>query len=301
MILLNMKESYQKIEKIGEGTYGVVYKAQERQTGKIVALKKIRLENETEGIPPTTIREILLLKNLKHSTIINLNDVIYNNEKMYLVFDYIDMDLRQFLDSIYKSKKELSDEIIKRMAHQLITAVYFCHSKNIFHRDLKPQNLLVDKEGNLKLADFGLGRLASIPLRTYTSEVVTLWYRSPELLLGVKYYDASIDIWSAACIISEILLLRPIFAGDSEIDQLFKIFKILGTPNNKIWNGVEELKNYQKSFPKYERINLNDVLGDNKDLVEMLKNMFIYDPRYRSSAQQILNSNYFKGLVPIYE
>lgn len=296
-----MKESYQKIEKIGEGTYGVVYKAQERETGKIVALKKIRLENETEGIPPTTIREILLLKNLKHSTIISLNDVIYNNEKMYLVFDYIDMDLRQFLDSIYKSKKELSDEIIKKMSHQLITAIYFCHSKNIFHRDLKPQNLLVDQQGNLKLADFGLGRLASIPLRAYTSEVVTLWYRPPELLLGVKHYDSTVDIWSAACIISEILLLRPIFAGDSEIDQLFRIFKILGTPDNTVWAGVEELKNYQKSFPKYDRVNLNKILGDNKDLVDMLASMFVYDPKHRSSAQQLLNSKYFKGLLPIYE
>lgn len=296
-----MSESFQKIEKIGEGTYGVVYKAKERRTGKIVALKKIRLENESEGIPPTTIREILLLKNLRHSTIVNLNDVIYNNDKMYLVFEYIDMDLRQYLDTLYKDDMIIKPGILKKMSHQLITAIYFCHSKNIFHRDLKPQNLLIDKDGNLKLADFGLGRLAGIPLRTYTSEVVTLWYRPPELLLGSKYYDSSVDVWSAACIISEMVLLRPLFSGDSEIDQLFKIFKILGTPSKKEWKEVEGLPNYQESFPKYNKVNLSDILETDNDLLDLVQDMLIYDPRERINAQQALGKRYFKDQIPINE
>ncbi|EOB15492.1 Cell division control protein 2 [Nosema bombycis CQ1] len=296
-----MSESFQKLEKIGEGTYGVVYKTKEKKTGKIVALKKIRLENESEGIPPTTIREIILLKNLKHSTIISLKDVIYNNEKMYLVFEFIDMDLRQFLDKVYTSDNVLQPFVIKKMAHQLITAIYFCHSKNIFHRDLKPQNILVDSNGNLKLADFGLGRLASVPLRVYTSEVVTLWYRSPELLLGVKYYDSSVDVWSAACIIAEIILLKPLFPGDSEIDQLFKIFKILGTPNNKKWHNVETLPNYQKEFPKWNPMDLYEILDGEKDLIDMISKMLIYDPIQRYTAQQSLEHKYFKGVEPIHE
>ncbi|KAK6090740.1 hypothetical protein P3W45_000463 [Vairimorpha bombi] len=296
-----MSDSFQKIEKIGEGTYGVVYKAKERRTGKIVALKKIRLENESEGIPPTTIREILLLKNLKHSTIVSLNDVIYNNDKMYLVFEYIDMDLRQYLDNLYKDDVNMHPSILKKMTHQLITAIYFCHSKNIFHRDLKPQNLLIDSRGNLKLADFGLGRLASIPLRTYTSEVVTLWYRPPELLLGTKYYDASVDVWSAACIISEMVLLRPIFSGDSEIDQLFKIFNILGTPTNTEWRGVEGLPNYQVSFPKYKKVDLKNVLETDEDLLDLVQDMLIYDPRNRISAQQALEKKYLRNESPIIE
>lgn len=296
-----MSDSFQKIEKIGEGTYGVVYKEKERTSGKIVALKKIRLENESEGIPPTTIREILLLKNLKHSTIVNLEDVIYNNDKMYLIFEFIDMDLRQYLDNLHRKGLFVEPNILQKMSFQLITAINFCHSKNIFHRDLKPQNLLIDSHGNLKLADFGLGRLASIPLRTYTTEVVTLWYRSPELLLGSKYYDSSIDVWSAGCIISEMIMLRPLFAGDSEIDQLFKIFKYLGTPSNLQWKGVEALPNYQKSFPKYKPVLLEEVLNTDINLILLLKEMFVYDPLKRISAQKALLKTYFKGLKPIYE
>lgn len=296
-----MSESFQKIEKIGEGTYGVVYKAREKKTGKIVALKKIRLENESEGIPPTTIREIILLKNLRHSTIISLEDVIYNNEKMYLVFEFIDMDLRQFLDKIYGSDMVLQPHIVKKMAHQLVTSIFFCHTRNIFHRDLKPQNILVDANGNIKLADFGLGRLASIPLRVYTSEVVTLWYRPPELLLGAKYYDSSVDVWSAACIIAEIILLKPLFPGDSEIDQLFKIFKILGTPNNKTWHNVETLQNFQKEFPKWKAMDLFEILDCEADLVNLISKMLTYDPLQRFSAQQALEHKYFKGLEPILE
>ncbi|KAF9764800.1 Cyclin-dependent kinase 1 [Nosema granulosis] len=296
-----MSESFQKIEKIGEGTYGVVYKAREKKTGKIVALKKIRLENESEGIPPTTIREIILLKNLRHSTIISLEDVIYNNEKMYLVFEFIDMDLRQFLDKIYTEDMVLQPHIIKKMAHQLVTSIHFCHSRNIFHRDLKPQNILVDSSGNIKLADFGLGRLASIPLRVYTSEVVTLWYRPPELLLGAKYYDSSVDVWSAACIIAEIILLKPLFPGDSEIDQLFKIFKILGTPNNQTWHNVETLQNFQKEFPKWKPMDLYEILDGEADLVHLISKMLTYDPLQRFTAQQALDHKYFRGLEPIIE
>lgn len=296
-ICIPMSDSFQKIEKIGEGTYGVVYKAKERKTGKIVALKKIRLENESEGIPPTTIREILLLKNLKHPTIVSLDDVIYNINKMYLVFEYIDMDLRQYLDNLYREEKLMDLNILKKMVYQLITAIHFCHSKNIFHRDLKPQNLLIDTYGNLKLADFGLARLASIPLRTYTTEVVTLWYRPPDLLLGSKHYDSSVDVWSAACIIAEMILLRPLFSGDSEIEQLLKIFKILGTPSNVNWKNVESLPNYQASFPKYKAIPLGEILTIDEDLINLLENMFIYDPIIRISAQQALSHKFFEDFV----
>ena len=245
--------SFQKLEKIGEGTYGIVYKAKEKKTGKYVALKKIRPESENEGIPATTIREILLLKNLKHSTIIDLMEVIHNEDKMYLVFEYIETDLKKLIDEFVVKNKKFETFLIRKMAQQLCTAVCFCHSKNIFHRDLKPQNILVDKNFNIKLADFGLGRAASVPLRNYTSEIVTLWYRAPELLLGSKYYDASVDIWSLACILAEIHTLSPLFLGDSEIDQLFKIFTIMGTPTNEVWKDVECLPNYKKEFPFYKK------------------------------------------------
>lgn len=296
-----MTESFQKLEKIGEGTYGVVYKAREKKTERIVALKKIRLENENEGIPATTIREILLLKNLRHSTIVELSDVIYNNNKMYLVFEYVELDLRRYLDKQYEEGCRIDEATVKKLSQQLLTAMDYCHSRNIFHRDLKPQNILIDSCGNIKLADFGLGRAAGVPLRTYTTEVVTLWYRPPELLLGCKYYDSSVDIWSAACIMAEVVLLRPVFPGDSEIDQLFKIFRVLGTPNNGVWPNVENFPNYKVEFPMWNPAGLDTILTADPHLIELLSSMLEYNPQERITAREGLRHKYFRGMPPILE
>lgn len=290
--------SFQKLEKIGEGTYGIVYKARNRATGNFVALKKIRLEFEQEGIPPTTIREILLLKNLNHSTIINLIEVIPNEEKLYLVFEYIETDLKRLMEKMNFQNRAFEHCHIRKMAHQLCTAVAFCHSKNIFHRDLKPQNILVDQNYNIKLADFGLSRAAGIPLRNYTTEVITLWYRPPELLLGARYYDASVDVWSLGCIITEIKTMSALFMGDSEIDQLYKIFALLGTPRKDVWKKIEEMPNYKIDFPMYKRKGLTGLLSD--DLLEnLVTSMLVYDPMKRISAEESLKSKYFEGLPPI--
>jgi serine/threonine protein kinase len=296
-----MTESFQKLEKIGEGTYGVVYKAREKKTDRVVALKKIRLEGENEGIPATTIREVLLLKNLRHSTIIELSEVIYNNNKMYLVFEYLDLDLRKYLDQLYSEDRRIGDEALRRMCQQLLTAIEFCHSRNVFHRDLKPQNILIDGEGNIKLADFGLGRAAGIPLRTYTTEVVTLWYRPPELLLGCRYYDSSVDVWSAGCIMAEAVLLKPLFPGDSEIDQLFRIFKVLGTPDNERWPNVESFPNYKVEFPIWRPTGLEEILCGDARLVGLIRRMLVYNPYERITAREALGDRYFKGLPPILE
>ncbi|CAD26495.1 CDK2-LIKE CELL CYCLE PROTEIN KINASE [Encephalitozoon cuniculi GB-M1] len=296
-----MTESFQKLEKIGEGTYGVVYKARERNTNRVVALKKIRLENENEGIPATTIREILLLKNLKHSTIVELSDVIYNNNKMYLVFEYVELDLRRYLDRMSDEGRLVEEGFVRKMSQQLLTAMEYCHSRNIFHRDLKPQNILVDPKENIKLADFGLGRAAGIPLRTYTTEVVTLWYRPPELLLGCKYYDASVDVWSAACIMAEVVLMRPFFPGDSEIDQLFRIFKVLGTPNNSRWSNVENFPNYKVEFPVWDPVDLKTIFRGDPDFVDLISKMLEYDPKMRMTAKNGLSHKYFEGMPLIME
>lgn len=296
-----MSESFQKLEKIGEGTYGVVYKAREKKTERIVALKKIRLENENEGIPATTIREILLLKNLKHSTIVELSDVIYNNNKMYLVFEYVELDLRRYLDKLYDDGQKVDDCTVRKLFQQLLTAMEHCHSRNIFHRDLKPQNILINGAGDIKLADFGLGRAAGVPLRTYTTEVVTLWYRPPELLLGCKYYDASVDIWSAACIMAEIVLMKPFLPGDSEIDQLFKIFKMLGTPSNALWPNVENFPNYKVEFPVWKPIDLKEILDANAHFIGLVSRMLEYNPSTRITAREGLRHEYFKGMEPITE
>ncbi|XP_048028439.1 cyclin-dependent kinase 2 isoform X2 [Megalobrama amblycephala] len=161
-------ESFQKVEKIGEGTYGVVYKAKNKLTGETVALKKIRLDTETEGVPSTAIREISLLKELNHPNIVKLRDVIHTENKLYLVFEFLHQDLKRFMDS--SSVSGISLPLVKSYLFQLLQGLAFCHSHRVLHRDLKPQNLLINAQGEIKLADFGLARAFGVPVRTYTHE-----------------------------------------------------------------------------------------------------------------------------------
>lgn len=178
-------DKYQKLLKIGEGTYGVVYKVKDIQTSEILALKKIRLENEDEGVPSTAIREISLIKECEHPNIIKLKQIILEGDSLNLIFEYLDYDLRKFLEL---NSDALPLKLVKNFLFQILNAISYCHSQRILHRDLKPQNLLINHENLVKLADFGLARTFSLPLRTYTHEVITLWYRAPEILLGQKVF-----------------------------------------------------------------------------------------------------------------
>ena len=218
-----------------------MYIATHEKTGERAALKKIKLECEDEGVPGTTLREVSLLKELHHPNVVQLKDVFYmpQESKLYLCFEYCDFDLKKYMKSL---QYKLSGECIKSFTYQMLNGLSWCHSHRIFHRDLKPQNVLVDpKQGTLKLADFGLARAFTVPLRTYTHEVVTLWYRAPEILLGGKQYSVPVDIWSVGTIIPEMVTGQPLFPGDSEIDELFKIFRLLGTPNEGLWEGVSQV------------------------------------------------------------
>jgi len=286
-------DGYLKIDKIGEGTYGIVYKAKNRSTGRLVALKKIRLETEAEGVPSTAIREISLLKELEHPNVVALIDVIHTNRKLYLVFEFIDMDLRKFMDS---SKKALPIELVKSYTWQLLNGVSYCHSHRVLHRDLKPQNLLVDRHGGIKLADFGLARAFGVPVRMFTHEVITLYYRPPEILLGAKYYSTAIDVWSLGCIFAEMMTRKPLLPGDSEIDQLYKIFQLLGTPTENDWHGYTSLPDYQTCFPKWQKKNLVTVIGQDHPIeaIRLLERMLIYDPSKRIAAKMALQSIFFE-------
>jgi len=238
-------ENYVRTEKIGEGTYGVVYKAKDKTTGDIVALKKIRLEAEDEGVPSTAIREISLLKELQHANIVTLRDVIHVAAKLFLVFDFVDKDLKKYMDAI---KGKMHPMLVKSYLYQLIRGMAFCHAHRVLHRDLKPQNLLIDKEGNLKIADFGLARAFGIPIRTYT-HVVTLWYRAPEILLGGKQYGTAVDTWSIGCIFAEMQNKTPLFPGDSEIDELFlKFFGYWELQTKRRGLGLRLLKTTSRLF-----------------------------------------------------
>ncbi|XP_031679450.1 cyclin-dependent kinase 2-like isoform X3 [Oncorhynchus kisutch] len=212
---------------------------------------------ETEGVPSTAIREISLLKELSHPNIVKLCDVIHTENKLYLVFEFLHQDLKKFMDS---SVSGISLPLVKSYLFQLLQGLAFCHSHRVLHRDLKPQNLLINAQGEIKLADFGLARAFGVPVRTYTHEVVTLWYRAPEILLGCKYYSTAVDIWSLGCIFAEMITRRALFPGDSEIDQLFRIFRTLGTPDEVAWPGVTSMPDYKPSFPKWARQELSKVV-----------------------------------------
>ncbi|KAL1935248.1 hypothetical protein VTP01DRAFT_4388 [Rhizomucor pusillus] len=287
-------DKYQKIEKLGEGTYGIVYKAQNRETTEVVALKRIRLDNEEEGVPCTAIREISLLKELKHVNILRLYDVLHTEKKLTLVFEYLDSDLKKFLDSYGGDIDVLT---IKQLMHQLMKGIAFCHEHKVLHRDLKPQNLLINKKGELKLGDFGLARAFGIPVRSYSHEVVTLWYRAPDVLMGCRQYSTSIDLWSAGCIFAEMVSGRPLFPGSSIPDQLQRIFKVLGTPTEETWPGVSKLPEYKPDFEMFARIPLENLVPKLDPLgVDLLKQLLQYPPEKRITAKDALNHPYFDEL-----
>ncbi|KIM44221.1 hypothetical protein M413DRAFT_67974, partial [Hebeloma cylindrosporum] len=284
------------------GTYGVVYKAKDINSGQVVALKKIRLEAEDEGVPSTAIREISLLKELKDDNIVRLLDIVHADQKLYLVFEFLDVDLKRYIETGNQNRTPITLQIVKKFTHQLNSGLLYCHSHRILHRDLKPQNLLIDSRDNLKLADFGLARAFGIPMRTYTHEVVTLWYRAPEVLLGSRHYSTAIDMWSVGCIFAEMAMQgTPLFPGDSEIDQIFKIFRyylisfmILGTPSEELWPGVSSLPDYKPTFPQWSRQDLARIVNTlGEDGLDMLKRTLTYDSAKRISAKRALVHPYF--------
>lgn len=293
-------DRYAKIEKVGEGTYGVVYKARDVGTNQIVALKKIRLEAEDEGVPSTAIREISLLKELKDDNIVKLLDIVHADQKLYLVFEFLDVDLKRYMETGNQNRMPITLDIVKKFTYQLNAGLLYCHSHRILHRDLKPQNLLIDKRDNLKLADFGLARAFGIPMRTYTHEVVTLWYRAPEVLLGSRHYSTAIDMWSVGCIFAEMARQGlPLFPGDSEIDQIFKIFRILGTPNEEVWPGVSGLPDYKPTFPQWSHQDITRMVPAlDEQAIDMLKRTLIYDSAKRISAKRALVHPYFTNYTP---
>jgi len=283
-------ERYTKIEKLGEGTYGIVYKAKNHM-GEIVALKRIRLDSDDEGVPCTAIREISLLKELKHPNIVRLHDVIHTEKKLTLVFEYLDQDLKKYID---EHGGKISKTAVVSFLYQLLKGIAFCHDLKVLHRDLKPQNLLINKKGELKLADFGLARAFGIPVRSFSHEVVTLWYRAPDVLMGSHKYSTPIDIWSAGCIFAEMVTGRPLFPGTSTQDQLVRIFKIRGTPNEKTWPSVAELPDYKPDFPVYAPRKMIEVVpGLEGDGYDLLEKMLQYDPAQRITATKAMTHPFF--------
>lgn len=290
--------AYKKLEKLGEGTYGRVYKARHNGNGQFVALKQVKLDPNEEGIPATTLREISILKELQHKTIVKLHDQIYENGELYLVFEYMPFDLKAYLDKAFKEQGGMSAPLLQRFLYQLITSVYICHTNRVLHRDLKPQNFLVDTKTNtLKLCDFGLGREHGLPITKLTHEVVTLWYRPPEVLMGQEVYTGAVDMWGVGCLFVEMATNRALFPGDSEIDQLFQIFRVMGTPNERVWPGVSNLPDYAKHFPQWRPKNLREIIPElGEHGIDLLEKLLALDPSKRICSLKSLYHPYFHGV-----
>ena len=287
-------DTYTKLEKLGEGTYATVFKGKSTLTQGIVALKEIRLQYE-EGAPCTAIREIALLKNLKHSNIVTLHDIIHTDTSLTLVFEYVERDLKQYLD---ECGNFMNMRNVQLFLFQLLRGLKYCHSKKILHRDLKPQNLLIGKDGDLKLADFGLAREKTVPSKTYSSEVVTLWYRPPEVLLGSVTYDSSIDMWGVGCIFCEMASGRTLFPGSSVDEELILIWRILGTPTEDVWPGISQNKEFiNGKFPRYHPEPLRNLVPRlDPNGLSLLTSFLIYDSSKRIRAKDALNHPYFYSL-----
>jgi len=273
-----------------------VFKAKDATTGEMVALKRIRLDSEADGVPSTAIREISLLKELDHLNIVKLLDIIHTDKKLFLVFEFLNQDLKKYME-LCDDKTGLPIDLVRSYLFQMLQGIAYCHTHRILHRDLKPQNLLLSSTGLLKLADFGLARAFGVPIRSFTHEVVTLWYRAPEILLGCKYYSTEVDIWSIGAIFSEMATHKVLFKGDSEIDQLFQIFKILGTPNEKTWPGVSQLSDYKPSFPSWHRQCLNTSNPKlNDEGLDLLAKLLIYKPEERITARTAISHSFFRNV-----
>ncbi|CAK9205571.1 unnamed protein product [Sphagnum troendelagicum] len=314
-------QQYELVGKIGEGTYGLVYLARSKHPshrGMKIAIKKFKQSKEGDGVSPTAIREIMLLRECIHENIVKLVNVHINHGDMslYLAFDYAEHDLYEI---IRHHREKLSFPInqytVKSLLWQILNGLNYLHSNWIIHRDLKPSNILVmgegDEQGVVKIGDFGLARIYQAPLKPLCDNgvVVTIWYRAPELLLGVKHYTTAVDMWAVGCIFAELLTLKPLFQGVEDkstpnpfqLDQLDKIFKVLGHPTLEKWPTLANLPHWQSNrlliqSRKYDNSGLCSIvqLPPKSAAFDLLSRMLEYDPAKRITAAQALEHEYFR-------
>ncbi|KAJ2613869.1 serine/threonine protein kinase, CMGC, CDC2/CDK sub [Coemansia sp. RSA 1365] len=294
-------EDYELTTKLGEGTFGEVHKAVHRATGAIVALKRVLMHNEKEGLPITAIREIKLLKSLNHPNIVSLSDMLVRHEaspsvqtpSVYMVFPYMEHDLTGLLEN---PKVHLRLEHIKLYLRQLLEGTAYLHASKVMHRDMKASNLLINNEGQLFIADFGLARSFNPDeKKDMTKCVVTRWYRPPELLLGDRRYTTAIDMWGVGCILAEMMVGKPIFQGSTDLNQIDQVMRICGSPNDSLWPGWRDLPDCRQveDFAVHPRRVREEYSRFGEDLVDLLDQLLQLDPRRRPSAVETLKHRFF--------
>ncbi|XP_030804140.1 cyclin-dependent kinase-like 2 isoform X1 [Camarhynchus parvulus] len=286
-------DKYQVLGLVGEGSYGMVTKCRNRESGQIVAVKKFLESDDDAAVRKIALREIKLLKQLRHENLVNLLDVCKRKKRWYLVFEFVDHTV---LDDLEDSPNGLDFERVRKYLFQIMRAIAFCHSHNIIHRDIKPENILVSQSGVVKLCDFGFARPLATSGEAYTDYVATRWYRAPELLVGDSKYGRPVDVWAVGSLITEMLTGEPLFPGDSDIDQLYHITKCLGNLiprqqelfyKNPLFAGmklpeVKELESLEKRYPKLPAAAL-----------ELAKECLQMDPDKRPSCAQLLQGDFF--------
>jgi len=286
---------YVTLQALGDGTYGSVVLGQRVDTGEKVAIKRMKRKYYSWE-EAMNLREVKSLKKLSHANVIKLKEVIRENDTLYFVFEYMKENLYQLMKERYDhGDKVFPENMIRNMMFQVLQGLAFMHKHGYFHRDMKPENLLCMGPDLVKIADFGLAReIRSRP--PYTDYVSTRWYRAPEVLLRSTFYSAPIDIWAVGCIMAELYTFRPLFPGNSEIDEIFKICSVLGTPDKRDWpEGHKLAASMNFKFPQFSATPLASIIPQaSKEAVSLMEDMLRWDPKKRPSAEKALRYPYFQ-------
>ncbi|CAB3360612.1 Hypothetical predicted protein [Cloeon dipterum] len=291
----NKQSRYEKIDFLGEGQFATVFKSRDIETDTIVAVKKIKLGSKIEskdGINRTALREIKLLQELTHENVISLLDVFGQKSNVSLVFDFMDTDMEILIKD---STIVLTPANIKAYMVMTLRGLEYLHMNWVLHRDLKPNNLLLDSRGVLKIGDFGLAKFYGSPNRQYTHQVVTRWYRCPELLFGARSYGVGVDMWAVGCILAELLLRVPFLPGETDLDQLTKIFFVMGSPTEETWPGMTQLPDYVGFKPTTATPLSHIFTAAGDDLIFLLEKLLALNPLDRYNCSQCLRLPYFSN------